>query len=94
MNRYLNLWASVKLDLARARNTLPGNAVSDPLICRFQECIDHNELELACDMLEDYAEVHTVSNDLWLALRDATTEMELPDRAMRYERRISSSESL
>jgi hypothetical protein len=64
------LWALIESDLSRARSTLP-NAARDAAIRQYQEFIDHNELQLACDMLETYAKEHTVSGEFWLALRDA-----------------------
>jgi hypothetical protein len=78
------LWASVKADLARARSTLPEDAVGHEAIRFYQEFLDHNELELACDMLDEYADDHPVSKEFWSALRDAAVKMQLPT-ASRYE---------
>ena len=89
MNSHVELWAIIESDLTRARNSSPDAAANDATIREYQEYIDHNELELAWDMLEAYAEDHFVRRDFWLALRDAATKMELSDRANRYERRIS-----
>jgi hypothetical protein len=79
------LWTLIRADLARARSTVPGVAASHSTIDQYQDFLDHNEFELACDMLEAYAEDHCVSRDFWLALRDAATKMHLSDRASRYE---------
>lgn len=79
------LWALIEADLARARSTLPDGAASHKTIREYKEFLDHNEFELACDMLEAYAEDRPVSEEFWLALRDAATKMQLPDRAGRYE---------
>ena len=84
------LWALIEADLTRARSTLPDGAVNYKTIREYQEFIDHNELELACDTLEAYAEYHSVSRAFWLALRDAATKMQLLDRASRYERHAES----
>jgi hypothetical protein len=54
-------------------------------ISEYEEFLSHNELELACDMLESCAGNHTVSKEFWVALRDAAAKMELPDRVRRYE---------
>jgi hypothetical protein len=89
MNELRDLWTLIEADLTRARNTLPEDTASDAALREYHENIDNNELELACDMLEAYAEDHFVSSDFWLALHDAATKMELSDRANRYERRIS-----
>jgi hypothetical protein len=51
----------------------------------YEKFLNHNELELACEMLEAYAENQTVSQDFWLALRDAAAKMQLADRARRYK---------
>jgi hypothetical protein len=79
------LWALIEADLARARSTLPDDAMGHKAIRGYQEFLQHNEFELACDMLSAYAEDHPVSRNFWLALRDAATKMQLPDRASRYQ---------
>ena len=79
------LWAQIKADLQRARTTLP-RAAEHPAITQYEEFLTHNELELACDMLESYAESHTVSKEFWIALSDAAGKMKLSDRARGYER--------
>ena len=79
-----DLWASIEADLARARSTLPDDSANHESICEYQDFLNHNELELACDMLEDYAKDHQVSREFWLALCDAATRMQLP-RANRYK---------
>ena len=79
------LWAQISADLGRARSTLPNDAANNDAISQYEEFLSHNELELACDMLEFYAETHTVSTEFWLALRDAATKMKSYDRARRYE---------
>jgi hypothetical protein len=94
MNQHLNLWALIESDLTRARHSLPDAAANDTIIREYQEFIDHNELELACDILEAYAEDQMVSKDFWLGLRDAPKKMKLPDHAARYERNISNRDSL
>jgi len=80
------LWEKIRTDLQRARSTLPSNATSNSAISEYEEFLSHNELELACDMLELYAESHTVAKEFWIAPRDAAAKMELSDRALRYER--------
>lgn len=80
------LWTLIRADLAKARDTLSANAASHKALAKYQEFLDHNELELACDMLETYAEDQKVSKEFWLALRDAATRMELPERVRRYQK--------
>jgi hypothetical protein len=84
------LWTVVKADLARARNTLPNDAATHKAIKQYEEFLNHNELELACDMLDVYAETQKVTKDFWLALRDAATRMKLSERAGQYEKYASS----
>jgi hypothetical protein len=79
------LWALIKTDLERARNTLPMDATHHNAVKEYESFLSDNELELACDMLEMYAENEAASKEFWLALRDAATRMELPERASRYE---------
>jgi hypothetical protein len=85
-----DLWKLIEADLVRARKTLPDAAASDRAVQEYQEFLDHNELELACDMLEAYAEEHPVSREFWLALRDAATKMELSEHVQRYEARAAA----
>jgi hypothetical protein len=87
---FWDLWKLIKADLVRAWNTLPGSAVSDKAVQEYQEFFDDNELELACDMLEAYAEEHPVTSEFWLALRDAATKMNLSEHAQRYEDRVAA----
>jgi hypothetical protein len=81
----IKLWQKIAADLLRARGTLPPEAEANDAVRQYQEFLDHNELELACDMLAAYAEVHPVSREFWLALRDASVKMQLHDRATQYD---------
>jgi hypothetical protein len=65
---------------------LPSNATDHAAISEYEEYLSHNELELACDMLESYAESHPIGKEFWIPLRDAAAKMQLSDRALRYER--------
>jgi hypothetical protein len=87
------LWAQIRADLDQARSTLLNDAANDKAISQYEEFLSHNELELACDMLESYAETHSVNKEFWLALRDAADKMELYGRAQRYERFAKSPEA-
>lgn len=81
-------WHSISIDLSRARSSLPSAAESDPSIQQYQHYLEHNELELACDMLEEYAAHRDVDKEFWAALRDAASKMQLVTRAERYTQRI------
>lgn len=84
------LWAVIESHLKKARAMLPATANHNPKIEEYQDFLDHNELELACDMLEDYAEEHSVSPDFWLSLGDAAEAMKLHDRAKHYRVRSTA----
>jgi hypothetical protein len=71
------LWSLITADLTRARNTLPENAIGHEVVRQYEEFLGHNELDLACDMLEAYARDCPVGRDFWLALRDAATKLNL-----------------
>jgi hypothetical protein len=45
----------IKVDLERARNTLPEDAASHEAIDLYHEFLGQNELGLACDKLADLA---------------------------------------
>jgi hypothetical protein len=86
------LWAQIEADLRRARSFLPPDADSDPVVREYQEFLEHNELELACDMLEQYAEERPMGPAFWLALRDAAAKMSLQERASQYEAQANRGE--
>jgi hypothetical protein len=49
------LWTLIRADLAKAQNILSANAASRRALAEYQEFLDHDELELACDMLAQIA---------------------------------------
>ena len=69
---------------------LPKDVADHPAIRQYEEFLDHNELELACDMLESFGDKHTVTREFWVALRDAAAKMQLGDAVARYEQRLST----
>ncbi len=62
-------------------------------IAEYDEYLDHNELELALDMLEEAALEATSkpSKELWLKLKEAAKSMGLEDRYEFYNQEIQSS---
>jgi hypothetical protein len=90
MDDLQKLWALIKADLGRARNLLPASADQQSL-AQYYEFLEHNELELACDALEEFATDRAVSPEFWFALRDAATKMQLRKDASRYEERAGRS---
>ena len=79
------LSALIKADLLQARSLLPKSYDDSPSLRQYYEFLEHNELELACDALEDSAKARTVSRDFWLALRDAASKMSPEENAARYQ---------
>jgi|GEM_PF-3149863 len=86
------LWTQVTIDLERARRTIPASADNDATILQYQEFLEHNELSLACEMLETYAEGHPVSRYFWVALGDAAVKMRLLDKATLYRAQAERNE--
>ena len=60
MDRH-ELWTQIEADLKRARSTLQNNAATHKAIKEYEDFLSHNELELACEALEGYAESDHVS---------------------------------
>jgi len=83
------LWALIKGDLSRARNLLPPSPENQESLSQYYEFVEHNELELACDELEESARDRVVSGEFWLALRDAAKKMRLDDHVARYQKRAN-----
>lgn len=83
MNNW-DLWKLITADLQRARNTLPATDATDRAITDYHEYLDNNELDLACDMLEAYADEHEVTREFWVALASAAEKMKLSVKLNRY----------
>ena len=77
-------------DLLRARNLLPNSSGDLPSLRRYYEFVEHNELELACDALEESAKDRAASSDFWFTLRDAASKMHLEENASRTESLLRS----
>ena len=78
-------WHQIRLDLERARAMISERAGNDPILSEYREYLDHNELELACDMLAAFGESHDVQPAFWSALGDAATKMSLNERVRCFE---------
>ena len=81
-----NLWVAIRADLQRACSLMPGSLEGSGSLHQYHEFVEHNELELACDALEESAKDRIVSSEFWLALRDAAQKMGLEENASRYEK--------
>lgn len=62
-------------------------------IAEYDEYLDHNELELALDMLEEAALESTskAPKELWLKLKEAAKSMGLDDRNELYNQQLQNS---
>ena len=93
MQNNLEQWEAVKADLARARGALPETDEAKGFVSFYEDFIDHIELVLACDTLEDYALNHEMPRDFWLVMRDAAVKMRLQDYVNRYEEKLETLKS-
>lgn len=57
----------------------------------FEECLRHNEMELALDELEDLGLTSSPPAEFWRYLMYAAENMALGDRATDYKRRMESA---
>lgn len=64
-------------------------------IAEYDEYLDHNELELALDMLEEAAiEAKGIpQKEVWIKLREAAESMGLDNRFEFYDQQIENSKS-
>lgn len=84
--RLWKIWKVSKSLLQRARASLPSPPEAaktqfDRLDQSFTEYLDHNEHELALDMLEEMGTICSPSGGFWRDLERVALNMELVDRA-------------
>jgi len=78
------IWAITARHLTAARAELPEvpvPGVDGASISGFDECLRHNEMELALDELEDLGLTNAPSVEFWRHLSFAADSMELSERA-------------
>ena len=73
--------------MSGARNLLPHSVEDQQSLAQYYEFLEQNELELACDALEESAKDRVVSTEFWMVLRDAAIIMQLQENAARFEKR-------
>ncbi len=84
------LWQSIRSDLGKARSLLPlQEAEGEKGLRRYEEWLEHNELELAFDELETLGEGSRCPMEFWLSLHRAAEKMRLTEHAERISRRLS-----
>lgn len=88
------MWAATAKHLSAARAQLPevpAPGVDGATISGFDECLRHNEMELALDELEDLGLTNAPSAAFWRHLIFAAESMELSERAAEFRRRMGNS---
>lgn len=88
------MWAATAKHLNAARAQLPevpAPGVDGATISGFDECLRHNEMELALDELEDLGLTNAPSADFWRHLIFAAESMELSERAAEFRRRMGNA---
>lgn len=84
-------WATTARHLNAAREQLPEvpiPGVDGATLSGFEECLRHNEMELALDELEDLGLTNTLAADFWRHMMYAAENMGLSDRAVDFRRKI------
>jgi hypothetical protein len=88
----LKKWKTVRTLLQRARRSIrnPPPQAAD-IDKRFNEYLEHNELELALSALEEISELVTCRGGFWRDLDRAAQAMGLGDRAAYFRTRLLNS---
>lgn len=88
-------WATTAKHLNAARAQLPkvpAPGAEGATISGFDECLRHNEMELALDELEDLGLTNAPPPEFWRHLMRAADNMELSDRAADFKRKMGKHE--
>jgi hypothetical protein len=88
------LWAVTAKHLKAARAQLPdvlAPGVDGATVSGFDECLRHNEMELALDELEDLGLTNAPPVDFWRHLIFAAESMELSERVADFKRRMGNA---
>ena len=88
-------WATTAKHLNAARELLPDHSppgADGATLGGFEECLRHNEMELALDELEDLGLTSNPPTEFWRHLMYAADNMALEDRAAEYKRRMERHE--
>lgn len=87
-------WAATAKHLNAARNQLPkalAPGAEGATVSGFEECLRHNEMELALDELEDLGLTNAPPPEFWRQLVQAAENMGLSERATDLERRMGKA---
>jgi len=88
------IWATTAkhLNAARARlPEVPAPGLDGATVSGFDECLRHNEMELALDELEDLGLTNAPPPDFWRHLIFAAESMELSERAADFKRKMEKA---
>jgi hypothetical protein len=92
----LSRWKATRWHLEKARQLLPPDAVENAgeipdenmaTMATFQDFLDHNELELVLEQLEDVGELNNCSGGFWRHREKAARIMGLEERAASLHRK-------
>ena len=84
-------WTATAKHLNAASNQLPkvlAPGAEGATVSGFEECLRHNEMELALDELEDLGLTNAPPPEFWRQLVQAAENMGLSERATDFERRM------
>jgi hypothetical protein len=87
-------WAATAKHLNAARNQLPkalAPGAEGATVTGFEECLRHDEMELALDELEDLGLTNAPPPEFWRQLVQAAENMGLSERATDFERRMGKA---
>jgi len=87
-------WTATAKHLNAARNQLPkvlAPGAEGATVSGFEECLHHNEMELALDELEDLGLTNAPPPEFWRQLVQAAENMGLSERATDFERRLGKA---
>jgi hypothetical protein len=87
-------WAATAKHLNAARKQLPkvlAPGAEGATISGFEECLRHNEMELALDELEDLGLTNAPPPEFWRQLVQAAENMGLSERATDFARRMGKA---
>ena len=87
-------WATSAKHLNAARDQLPdapAPGAEGATLSGFEECLRHNEMELALDELEDIGLTNELPPEFWRHLMYAADNMGLSDRAADFKRKMENA---
>jgi hypothetical protein len=87
-------WAATARHLSAARDQLPdvpAPGADGATVSGFEECLQHNEMELALDELEDLGLTDAPPAEFWRHLIRAAENMGLTDRAVDFRRKMEAA---